>query len=106
MSVVHAITALDARLCLLGYLLIVNLTAFVLMGADKRRARRGRFRIPESVLFTWAAFGGRLGAILGMHIFRHTTRKPAFRFGLPAILAAQLLLVFLVWYTSSSVTFQ
>ena len=75
---------------LLGYLLLVNLTAFVLMGLDKRRARRERWRIPEKTLFLPAVLGGSVGAIAGMYLFRHKTRHWYFRLGLPALLLLQV----------------
>ena len=78
---------------LLGlYLLGINVWAFSMMGADKRRARRGDWRISEKALFLSAVLGGSLGAILGMRMFHHKTRHWYFRLGLPAILAAQLIL--------------
>ncbi len=77
------------------YLLAVNVLAFALMGADKRQARRGGCRVPEKTLFLSALLGGSVGAILGMWTFRHKTRHWYFKFGLPAILAAQLALA--VW---------
>lgn len=79
---------------LLCYLLLINLTAFFLMGTDKRRARRGARRIPEKRLFLAALLGGGAGAVLGMQMFRHKTRHWYFRFGLPAILILQLALLF------------
>ena len=75
---------------LLGYLLMVNLTAFVLMGLDKRRARRERWRIPEKALFLPAVLGGSVGAIAGMYLFRHKTRHRYCRLGLPALLLLQV----------------
>ena len=75
---------------LLGYLLLVNLAAFVLMGLDKRRARRERWRIPEKTLFLPAVLGGSVGAIAGMYLFRHKTRHWYFRLGLPALLLLQV----------------
>lgn len=75
------------------YLLIVNITAFALMGVDKRRAVRHAWRIPESALFGWAIAGGSVGAILGMYLFRHKTRHWYFKYGLPAILAVQAALL-------------
>ena len=75
---------------LLGlYLLAANLTAFCLMGRDKRRARKGAWRISEKTLFLAAVLGGALGGVLGMKVFRHKTRHPKFSVGLPVILAAQ-----------------
>lgn len=71
------------------YLLAVNITGFAMMGIDKRRAVRGAWRIPEVSLFTAALLGGALGCTLGMHTFRHKTRHWYFRYGMPAIFAAE-----------------
>lgn len=81
---------------LAGYLLLVNLAGFLLMGLDKRRARRGAWRISEKALFLPAVLGGSLGAIAGMRTFRHKTRHWYFRYGLPALLAVQLALAALL----------
>lgn len=75
------------------YLLAVNLAAFVLMGLDKRRARRGEWRISEKTLFLPAVLGGALGGTLGMRAFHHKTRHWYFRFGFPLLLLVQLLLL-------------
>lgn len=75
-----------------GYLLLMNLAAFAVFGADKRRARRGAWRVPEKTLFLFALLGGSVGAIMGMRRFHHKTKHWYFRFGLPAILCAQLAL--------------
>ena len=77
--------------CLLGlYLLAANLAAFFLMGMDKRRARRGKRRVPEKTLFLPAILGGALGGTLGMHLFHHKTRHWYFRWGYPLLLILQL----------------
>ena len=74
-----------------GYLLLINLVAFLLMGLDKRRARRNRWRISEKTLFLSAILGGSAGALVGMYLFHHKTRHWYFRYGLPALLALQIL---------------
>ena len=61
-----------------GYLLVMNLVAFILMGTDKKRARRQRWRIPEATLLATAALGGAGGAWLGMYLFRHKTKHLRF----------------------------
>ena len=71
------------------YLVAVNLAAFVLMGADKRRAKRGAWRISERALFLPALLGGALGGTLGMRAFRHKTKHWYFRWGLPLLLILQ-----------------
>ncbi len=75
---------------LLMYLLLINAAAFGLMLADKQKARRGQWRIPERTLLGTAVLGGSLGAIAGMYLFRHKTKHPKFYLGLPLILAAQI----------------
>ena len=77
------------------YVLAVNLTAFFLYGADKRRAKQGKWRISERTLLGIAAIGGSVGALFGMHVFRHKTRHWYFRYGIPVILMIQLLLIWL-----------
>ncbi|MBQ8075430.1 MAG: DUF1294 domain-containing protein [Oscillospiraceae bacterium] len=72
------------------YLLLINLTAFFLMGADKKKARQNAWRISEKTLFLAAVLGGSVGAILGMWFFRHKTKHWYFIFGMPAILILQL----------------
>ena len=47
-------------------LAIVSLIAFVLYGVDKRRAKRGAWRIPERVLLGFSFFGGGIGGLLAM----------------------------------------
>ncbi len=71
------------------YLLAVNLVGFAAMGADKRRARRGKWRIPEARLFFYAALGGSVGSVAGMWVFRHKTRHWYFKYGMPLILLIQ-----------------
>ncbi len=75
---------------LLMYLLLINAAAFGLMLADKQKARRGQWRIPERTLLGTAVLGGSLGAIAGMYLFRHKTKHPKFYLGLPLILAVQI----------------
>lgn len=75
-----------------SYLLLINALGFLLMLADKHKARRKQWRIPEATLMTVAALGGSLGSLLGMYTFRHKTRHPKFYLGIPAILAVQLAL--------------
>ena len=77
------------------YLLLINAAAFVLMLADKRKARKNRWRIPERTLILSAAFGGSIGALLGMYTFRHKTKHLKFTLGIPAILIAQISLA--IW---------
>lgn len=78
------------------YLVLVNAAAFLLMLADKLKAKKGAWRIPEATLMCTAALGGSIGAITGMYLFRHKTRHLKFTLGLPLILILQLLILFLL----------
>lgn len=79
------------------YLVFINILAFVLMGADKAKAKRNAWRIPEKTLFLSAILGGSIGAILGMQLFRHKTRHRSFVLGMPAILALQVAIALMLW---------
>ena len=77
---------------LISYLVIINALGFGLMLADKVKAKKNLWRIPEATLLWVAALGGSLGSILGMNVFRHKTKHLKFALGLPGILAAQVVL--------------
>lgn len=79
------------------YLIIINLSAFIAMYLDKRKARYGKWRIPEQTLFILALIGGSIGAIAGMYTFRHKTKKLRFSIGFPMILILQIVLMFSIW---------
>ena len=77
---------------LAAWLLVINLATFAVYGADKRRARRGAWRVPERTLFLLSAIGGSVGALLGMRVFHHKTTHPQFKYGIPCIMAIQVAL--------------
>ena len=56
------------------FLAVMSLIAFILYGADKRKAKKKAWRTPESVLLGFGFFGGAIGAIAGMNTFRHKTK--------------------------------
>ena len=74
------------------YLLIINAAAFLLMLTDKQKARKNRWRIPESTLIMTAVLGGSIGTLAGMYLFRHKTKHLKFALGVPAILVIQVFL--------------
>ena len=75
---------------LLFYLLTINALGLLIMLADKRRAQKKLWRIPEATLITIAILGGSAGILLGMRLFHHKTKKPKFYVGIPVILILQL----------------
>jgi len=83
------------------YLAAINTVTFFLYGIDKWKAKRTKWRVPESTLLWWAAFGGSIGALLGMKVWHHKTLHKKFRYGVPAILIAQLTIVgIIIYYTT------
>lgn len=75
---------------LIIYLFLINAAGFLLMLADKHKARKNKWRIPEATLMCAALLGGSLGCLLGMYACRHKTRHLKFTLGLPVILAVQI----------------
>ena len=83
---------------ILIYLVAINIVTFFLYGIDKWKAKRSKWRIEESTLLWWAAFGGSIGALLGMKVWHHKTLHKKFKYGIPAILIAQIAIVGAVFY--------
>lgn len=78
---------------ILLYLLMINLIGFFMMWSDKRKAKKGKWRIPEQTLFIVTALGGGIGTIAGMYTFRHKTQKLKFTIGLPALVILEIIAV-------------
>ena len=77
----------------LVFYIIMNLVTFILYGADKAKAKKGKWRIPEKTLILFAACFGGLGAFLGMKIFRHKTKHTSFRIIVPVCMIIQFILI-------------
>lgn len=78
-----------------AYLFLINALAFLLMLLDKLRAKKKARRIPEATLLLTAALGGSMGAVTGMNLLRHKTRKLKFSLGLPLLLILHILILIL-----------
>ena len=81
---------------ILLYLLLINAAGFLLMLVDKLKAKKNLWRIPEKTLFLVTALFGALGGTLGMKVFRHKTKHWYFKWGFPALLAVQIVLLAVV----------
>ncbi len=88
-------------IAVITWLIIINLIAFAIFGIDKKRAKKGQWRIPEKTLFLSAILGGSIGAILGMYIFHHKTKHWYFQVGIPAIMIVQIAAVY--WLSQKGV---
>lgn len=84
------------------WLLLINIVTFFAFGLDKWKAKRKETnsnvrRIPEKTLFLLAWLGGGAGALLGMRVWHHKTLHKSFRFGIPLILALEILVPLGLW---------
>lgn len=83
---------------ILVYWVLINIVTFFLYGVDKWKAKRSKWRVPESTLLWWAALGGSIGALTGMKAWHHKTLHAKFRYGVPAILIAQIAIIGAIMY--------
>lgn len=79
----------------LQYLAIINVATFLTYGLDKWKAKRSKWRIREAALLTLAVLGGSIGAWLGMKVWHHKTQHKKFKYGIPAIILVQAIII---WY--------
>jgi uncharacterized membrane protein YsdA (DUF1294 family) len=71
---------------ILLYYVVMNTFSFGLCAADKTKAVKGSFRIPEKVLLLTGLLGGALGLYLAMLTTRHKTKKAKFRILVPLLI--------------------
>ena len=58
----------------------ISFLTFLLYAADKEKAKKNAWRIPEKTLLLLSFFGGAVGGYLAMNMVRHKTRKWYFHF--------------------------
>ena len=56
----------------------MSLITFFAYGIDKLKAKAGAWRISEKALLGLGIFGGALGGLIGMKIWRHKTKHSYF----------------------------
>lgn len=78
------------------YIGIINLLSFLGMGWDKYLAKKNKWRTPEASLFGIAFIGGGIGSYIGMQVFRHKTKKPIFKFGMPIMIIINLISIYYI----------
>ena len=79
---------------LLWYLVVMNFVSLIAYALDKIRAIEHASRVRNIILLALAFFGGSIGAITGMYIFRHKTKKDYYTVGVPLIIIMQLVVLF------------
>ena len=72
--------------CIIG----VNVITFVVYGIDKLKAKKGKWRVPETTQLLLAIVGGSVGAWCGVKVWHHKTMHLKFKYGIPLIMAVQV----------------
>ena len=75
---------------ILYYLIAINIITFFIYGIDKLKAKKGKWRIPESTLLLLAIIGGSIGAWLDIKVWHHKTLHKKFKYGIPLIVIVQI----------------
>ena len=78
------------------YLIALNIVTFFVYGIDKLKAKKAKMRIREAALLGLAVLGGSIGALMGMKVWHHKTMHKKFKYGLPLILLAQIVLIYFI----------
>lgn len=80
-----------------AFLGTVNIGSFYYFALDKRKAKKHHQRIPENSLLIMTLAGGTAGSLLAMIVFNHKTRKKSFMLKMLAIIAVQVLSLYLIY---------
>ena len=72
---------------LIIYLAVISFVAIIMTIADKAKAKRDAWRIPEATLMLVGLFGGALSMYVTMKTIRHKTKHKKFMIGLPLEIA-------------------
>lgn len=75
-----------------GFFFVINIAALCMYGSDKKKAKRKENRISEARLMRVTICGGAIGAMIGMHLFRHKTVKRKFRVWVPILFVLEMIL--------------
>ncbi len=78
-----------APVVIAGFFVIVNIVALALYYADKQKAIKHKWRIPEATLILVGFAGGSFGAFAGMRLFRHKTKHAKFVILIPLFMVLQ-----------------
>ena len=82
------------------YFVIINLIGILAMYIDKKKAIKGSWRIQEKTLIMISVLGGGIGALIGMYLFRHKTKKLKFTMGIPVIIICEFILIYFFFFNN------
>ena len=81
---------------LIIYFAVISFVAVAITIADKSKAKREAWRIPEATLMTVGLFGGAVAMYVTMKTIRHKTKHKKFMIGLPLEIALHAAIVCLI----------
>lgn len=87
----------------LVYFCIISLTAIFLTLTDKYKAKRNKWRIPESTLLIVGLLGGALCEYITMKLIRHKTLHKKFMLGLPAEIFLHIIIIVLIYLKTAQI---
>ncbi|MBB4805731.1 uncharacterized membrane protein YsdA (DUF1294 family) [Chryseobacterium defluvii] len=76
------------------YFLLMNILTLIFFSYDKFSAKNHKKRISEHTLLSLTLFGGTIGAVSGMFLFRHKISKTSFLLKFGVIILIQIILIF------------
>jgi len=79
------------------YFLLLNFGAFFITGYDKKLAISNKKRVSEKTLLTFSLFGGTVGSLFAMLLFRHKTAKRSFLLKFFLIVFVQIVLAYFLF---------
>ena len=88
-------------LTIIIYYFVLNLIASFMAIRDKIKAKKGKWRISESVLMVIAFLGGAFGEFLTMKKIRHKTQHAKFMVGLPIAIFVHTIIIVLIFYKAA-----
>ena len=85
---------------LVAYLAIISLISIIVCIYDKKISKKNRveLRTPEKTLLLLSALGGSVAMFITMLLVRHKTKHVKFMLGIPLIIAAQAVAVYLLFH--------
>ena len=69
---------------------LISLVAVIATVADKIKAKRGKWRVPEATLMGISVLGGSVAMLVTMIMIRHKTKHMKFMVGIPIVIALQI----------------
>jgi len=86
----------DLKTYIAFYLLLINITGFIITGLDKYWAIHDKWIMAEKRFLLLAVIGGGPGVYIGCLVFHHKTRHLKFMIGIPSISIAEAVIILLL----------